>query len=66
MAAAWWKNILVFWGFFSDYAAALGVSPLHKKSVSQLEKDNAAKTQLCFWSWNTQSTSQYLMTAHDN
>lgn len=33
---------------FSEYAANLGVSALHKKAVSQLENDNAANTQWCF------------------
>lgn len=44
-AAAWRNNIP---GFFSDYAANLGVSALHKKAVSQLENDNATNTQWCF------------------
>lgn len=63
MTAAWWNNIPTF---FSDYAANLGVSALPKKAVSQLENDNAGNTQWSSESCNTQSASQYLMTAYDN
>lgn len=42
------KQYFCFGGNYLYYAANLGVSPLHKKAVSQLENDNAAKTQLCF------------------